>query len=64
MAQTSGIFVVMTHFYAMTGEYRRGMEVYDRLFDYMEARGPVQYRTVAEAAALPPGPWPIARTED
>jgi peptidoglycan/xylan/chitin deacetylase (PgdA/CDA1 family) len=58
-ARTSGLFVVMTHFYAMTGQYRRGLDLYDRLFDYMEARGTVQYRTVAEAALLPPGPWPI-----
>lgn len=59
---SSGIFVVMTHFYAMTGQYRRGLELYDRLFDHIEARGPVRYCTVAEAAALPPGPWPVAQT--
>lgn len=58
-ARTSGLFVVMTHFYAMTGKHRRGLDLYDRLFDYMEARGTVQYRTVAEAALLPRGPWPV-----
>jgi peptidoglycan/xylan/chitin deacetylase (PgdA/CDA1 family) len=55
----SGIFVAMSHFYAMTGPYRRGLELYDRFFDYAESRGPVHYRTVAEAAARPPRPWPV-----
>lgn len=58
-ADSTGIFVVMSHFYAMTGPNRRGRELYDRLFDYMEARGTVRYRTVAEAAAMPVGPWPV-----
>ena len=58
-ARSSGIFVAMSHYYAMTGPNRRGLELYDRLFDFMETCGTVQYRTVAEAAALPMGPWPI-----
>jgi len=56
---STGIFVAMSHYYAMTGPNRRGLEIYDRLFDFMETRGTVRYRTVAEAASLPVGPWPI-----
>jgi peptidoglycan/xylan/chitin deacetylase (PgdA/CDA1 family) len=61
VSRDGGVFVAMSHFYAMAGPYRRGLELYDRFFDYVEAMGPVRYCTVAEAAALPPGPWPIER---
>ena len=54
-----GVFVAMSHFYAMAGPFRRGIELYERFFDHVEAVGPVRYCTVAEAATLPPGPWPI-----
>ena len=60
VAERSGVFVAMSHFYAMAGPYRRGIALYERLFDAMEAAGPVRYCTVAEAAALPLGPWPVA----
>jgi hypothetical protein len=52
----------MSHFYAMAGPFRRGVELYERFFDHVEAVGPVRYCTVTEAAALPPGPWPITHS--
>lgn len=59
--RASGLFTVMTHFYAMTGPYRKGLELYDRFFDYVESLGTVKYRTVTEAATASLGPWPISR---
>ncbi|HEX2185386.1 MAG TPA: hypothetical protein VHN78_07760, partial [Chloroflexota bacterium] len=59
VAGSSRLLVVMTHFYAMTGPYRRGIELYERFFDHAESRGAVRYRTVAEAAGGALGPWPL-----
>lgn len=57
--RASGLFVTMSHFYAMTGPFKRGLELYERFFDYVESRWKVQYRTVAEVAEGPLGPWPL-----
>lgn len=54
----SGAFVAVSHYYAMTGPYRRGIDLYRRFFDHIEAQGVVHYRTVAEIGALLPQPWP------
>jgi peptidoglycan/xylan/chitin deacetylase (PgdA/CDA1 family) len=49
--QESGIFVALSHYYAMTGEYAAGLEVYRRLFAYACQVGDVRFCTVSELLA-------------
>ena len=48
---TSGVFVALSHYYAMTGEYAAGLEVYKRLFAYARELGDVRFCTVSELLA-------------
>jgi peptidoglycan/xylan/chitin deacetylase (PgdA/CDA1 family) len=49
--ETSGIFVTLSHYYAMTGEYATGLKVYERLFAYARELGNVRFCTVSELLA-------------
>ena len=44
----SGVFVALSHYYAMTGEYAAGLQVYERLFAYARDTGDVRFCTVGE----------------
>jgi peptidoglycan/xylan/chitin deacetylase (PgdA/CDA1 family) len=46
--QESGVFVALSHYYAMTGEYAAGLEVYRQLFAYAREVGDVHFCTVGE----------------
>lgn len=37
--RAQGVFVVLSHFYALTGDYSAGLKVYDKLFDYARRKG-------------------------
>jgi peptidoglycan/xylan/chitin deacetylase (PgdA/CDA1 family) len=45
--QASGVFVALSHYYAMTGEYAAGLEVYRRLFAHAREQGEVRFCTVS-----------------
>ena len=45
------MFVALSHYYAMTGEYAAGLEVYRRLFAYARELGDVRFCTVSELLA-------------
>jgi peptidoglycan/xylan/chitin deacetylase (PgdA/CDA1 family) len=47
----SGVFVALSHYYAMTGEYATGLKVYERLFAYARELGDVRFGTVSELLA-------------
>jgi len=44
-------FVVLSHYYAMTGQWATGLQVYARLFAYVRALGDVHFVTLSELAA-------------
>lgn len=44
-------FVVLSHYYAMTGEWATGLRVYERLFDHARKQGNVRFVTLSELAA-------------
>jgi len=41
-------FVVLSHYYAMTGQWATGLQVYDRLFAYARGVGEVRFVTLSE----------------
>ncbi|HRW04211.1 MAG TPA: DUF2334 domain-containing protein [Caldilineaceae bacterium] len=41
-------FVVLSHYYAMTGQWATGLQVYERLFAHARARGDVRFVTLSE----------------
>jgi hypothetical protein len=41
-------FVALSHFYAMTGEHRAGLEVYRRLFAHVREHTSAQFVTLAD----------------
>ncbi len=41
-------FVPVSHFYAMTGEHRAGLEVHRRLFAHAREKGDVEFMTLAD----------------
>jgi peptidoglycan/xylan/chitin deacetylase (PgdA/CDA1 family) len=43
----SGVFVALSHYYAMTGEYATGLKVYERLLNYARELGDVRFCTVS-----------------
>jgi len=46
--KVQGVFVALSHFYAMTGEYSAGLKVYEKLFNYAKQRG-AEFVTMEEA---------------
>ena len=44
-------FVVLSHYYAMTGQWRNGLEVYRRLFAHARATGDVRFVTLSQLVA-------------
>lgn len=44
-------FVVLSHYYAMTGQWATGLQVYARLFAHARAQGDVRFVTLSELAA-------------
>ncbi len=46
-----GAFLSLSHFYAMTGEWRTGLRVYERLFAHARAQGAVRFCTVGQLLA-------------
>lgn len=44
-------FVVLSHYYAMTGQWATGLQVYERLFAYARALGDVRFVTLSQLAA-------------
>jgi peptidoglycan/xylan/chitin deacetylase (PgdA/CDA1 family) len=47
----SGVFVALSHYYAMTGKYATGLKVYERLFAYAREWGDVRFCTVSQLLA-------------
>ncbi len=43
-----GVFVALSHYYAMTGEWATGLEVYQRLIAYARSQGGVRFCTVSQ----------------
>ena len=48
---TSGLFVTLSHYYAMTGPYATGLQVYARFLDYARGLGDVRFCTVSQLLA-------------
>jgi len=46
--QVSGVFVTLSHYYAMTGEWSTALRVYERLFAYVRELGNVAFCTVTQ----------------
>jgi peptidoglycan/xylan/chitin deacetylase (PgdA/CDA1 family) len=46
-----GDFVVLSHYYAMTGEWRAGLRVYARLFEHARSQGDVRFMTLSQLVA-------------
>ncbi len=44
-------FVVLSHYFAMTGKWSAGLRVYERLFDHARARGNVRFSTLSQLVA-------------
>lgn len=44
-------FVVLSHYYAMTGQWATGLRVYEKLFAYARAVGDVRFMTLSQLAA-------------
>lgn len=44
-------FVVLSHYFAMTGKWSAGLRVYQRLFDYARSRGNVRFCTLSQLVA-------------
>lgn len=44
-------FVVLSHYYAMTGRWSAGLQVYRRLFDHARAGGNVRFSTLGQLVA-------------
>lgn len=49
-----GAFVVLSHYYAMTGKWAAGKEVYRRLFAHARASGDVRFVTLDQLVAAQP----------
>jgi peptidoglycan/xylan/chitin deacetylase (PgdA/CDA1 family) len=48
---TSGVFVTLSHYYAMTGPYATGLQVYERAFARARELGDVRFCTVGQLLA-------------
>ena len=46
--EVGGAFLTLSHYYAMTGEWATGLEVYRRLFEHARDLGDVRFVTVSE----------------
>ena len=46
-------FVVLSHYYAMTGQWATGLRVYEKLFAYARALGDVRFVTLSQLALTP-----------
>jgi peptidoglycan/xylan/chitin deacetylase (PgdA/CDA1 family) len=46
--ETSGIFVALSHYYAMTGPYSTGLRVYERIFRHARELGDVRFCTISQ----------------
>lgn len=47
-------FVTLSHYFAMTGEWRAGLDVYRRLFDHARQRGEIRFATMSTLAQQAP----------
>jgi len=47
-------FVVLSHYYAMTGQWATGLELYKRLFAHARAQGDVRFVTLSQLATESP----------
>lgn len=47
-------FVVLSHYFAMTGKWSAGLRVYERLFEYARSKGSVRFATFSELVAILP----------
>jgi hypothetical protein len=54
----SGVFVALSHYYAMTGPYDTGLRVYERVFGHARELGDVRFCTVGQLLAQQPGSTP------
>lgn len=43
-----GVFVVLSHYYALTGRWAAGMRVYERLFDHVRQHGNARFVTLSD----------------
>ena len=48
---TSGVFVALSHYYAMTGPYATGLRVYERIFEHARELRDVRFCTVGQLLA-------------
>ena len=46
--QSGDPFVALSHYYAMTGEWRAGLRAYDRLLDYATGKADLRFCTVGD----------------
>ena len=52
--KAKGVFVALSHYYAMTGEYSAGLKVYEKLFNHAKQKG-AEFVTMEEALKqMPP----------
>lgn len=58
--EASGVFVALSHYYAMTGPYATGLRVYERAFAHARALGDVRFCTVGQLLAQGPEVAPPA----
>jgi len=49
--EASGVFVTLSHYYAMTGPYATGLRVYERIFDRVRELGNVRFCTIGQLLA-------------
>lgn len=49
-----GAFVVLSHYYAMTGQWATGKQLYARFFDYVRSEGDVRFVTLSQLVADQP----------
>jgi hypothetical protein len=51
--ETSGVFVALSHYYAMTGPYATGLRVYERAFARARELGDVRFCTAGQLLSRP-----------
>ena len=53
-------FVVLSHYYAMTGKWATGLRVYEKLFAHARAQGDVRFVTLSQLIAEQAPQSPVA----
>jgi len=53
VCKARGVFVALSHFYAMTGNYSAGLKVYEKIFNMARQKG-AEFVTIEEVVNRPP----------